>query len=173
MKRKTDEDELHPERAGVAISVEGAAEHARRRPEPARVVGAVLQNLHEVDERDHDHAEQDASRYQKRQNHARRRLTTSSSRSRASSVPNRLGHGMTRRRIRGRRGRGTPRRSTIVARIDQPTPQPWCLWNQTNAAGLVRMATNVAARASVAPLLREQVDCFLARKRERARFRHG
>jgi hypothetical protein len=97
------------------------------------------------------------SRNQKRQNHARRRLTTSSSLSRVSSVPNRLGHGMNRRRTRSI----SPRKAAtvvIVARIDQPMLQPSCLWNQTNAAGLVRTATKVAARASVRHCCASRVD---------------
>jgi hypothetical protein len=33
-----------------------------------------------------------------------------------------------------------------VATIDQPTEIPACSWSQRKSAGVVRMATNVAAR---------------------------
>jgi len=81
------------------------------------------------------------------QNQARRRATTSSSRSRWSSVPNSVGHGISRRSPRSI----APRNPTTIpraARIAQPTESPACRWNQTKAAGLVISATAVAARRS-------------------------
>ena len=81
------------------------------------------------------------------------------------------GHGMKRRRTRSIR----PRKAAtvvIVARIDQPMLQPWCLWNQTNAAGLVQGRQRCGPRESP-PLLRQQSRLFLIRKRAGARIRHG
>src|SRR6266508_6466013 len=86
-----------------------------------------------------------ATRNQKRQNDVRRRLTTSTSLSSASSVPYRLGQGSRRRTIRSTR----PLKATIVANVarsDQPMPQPCVKWNQTKTAGLVIIATAVATR---------------------------
>ena len=60
---------------------------------------------------------------------ARRRFVMSSSRSRASSVPKRLGHGMTRRT----RMSTSPRKATIAMNVtssDLPMLQPLWWWNQ-------------------------------------------
>ena len=70
-----------------------------------------------------------ASFSQKRQVHARRRLVTSSSRRRASSVPKRLGQGMTRRTRMSTRPRNTITQSAVTTR-DLPTLQPLWWWNQ-------------------------------------------
>ena len=89
-----------------------------------------------------------ARRTQRRQNHARRRARTSSSLSRGSSVPKRLGHGITRRM----KTSTIPRNAmapTIAPTRAQRQFQPKPRWRKKNAAGLVRMATNVAARVSV------------------------
>ena len=84
-----------------------------------------------------------AARSQKRQNHTRRRLTTSSSRSLRLSSPNRLGHGIARLNARSTMPRNA---ITIrnVARSDVPSPQPSTSCSQMKAAGLVSRATAVA-----------------------------
>src|SRR5919108_2332333 len=81
------------------------------------------------------------------QNQERRRATTSCSFRRRSSIPNKLGQGMKRRRPRST----TPRKaitSPAAARSDQYHDQPTCRWNQRKATGLVRTATKVVARVS-------------------------
>src|SRR6185437_11800676 len=88
-----------------------------------------------------------AVRYQKRHVQARRRLTTSSSRSRVSSVPKRLGQGMSRRMTRSTSPR-KPITTPKVAAIEAPTPRCVLCRNQKYAAGLVRTAMKVATRAS-------------------------
>jgi hypothetical protein len=90
---------------------------------------------------------QTASRSQKRQNQARRRLTTSSSRRFTLSEPKRLGHGIVRLKSRST----LPRKAMThrnVATSDHRSDQPWSRWNHTKSAGLVSTATNVAARLS-------------------------
>src|SRR5919197_3092320 len=85
------------------------------------------------------------SRTSRLQNHDRRRATTSSSFSCRSSIPKRLGHGMSRRTPRStspRKARTRP----AAPRTDQYHDQPTCRWNQRYAAGLVRTATKVVAR---------------------------
>ncbi len=87
-------------------------------------------------------------RNQKRQNQARRRPTMSSSRSCTLSVPNRLGHGISRWKSRSAKPRKTTTTPT-VASSDTHQFQPFCCVNQTKSAGLVSTATIVAARVSV------------------------
>ena len=86
-----------------------------------------------------------ASLSQKRQVQARRLFVMSSSRRRASSVPKRLGHGMTRRT----RMSVSPRNTTIARNVtnsDLRTLQPSWWWSQKKTSGLVMIATKVAAR---------------------------
>src|SRR6185312_6954339 len=90
---------------------------------------------------------QTASRYQKRQNQTLRRAITSSCCS-ALSAPNRLGQGMNQRNTMSTRPRNAIT-STNVHRSAHGTLRPAWEWNQTNAAGLVRTATMVAARVSL------------------------
>src|SRR5919109_4178790 len=88
-----------------------------------------------------------ASRTLRDQYQARRRLTTSSSRRRVLSVPNRLGQGSIRRMATSTK----PRKAITIAMVatsDQPTLQPSNLCSQTKSAGLVSSATVVAARVS-------------------------
>ena len=83
----------------------------------------------------------------KRHVQARRRLTMSSSRSLASSVPKRLGHGMIRRTMMST----MPRKATTAKKVrssDFPTPQLLWWWNQKKTAGLVASAMSVATRVS-------------------------
>ena len=71
-----------------------------------------------------------ASFIQKRQNQARRRAMTSSSRRRGLSWPNRLGDGISRRKTRS----ATPRKTTIVPTVaasDWSVVQPLYCLNQT------------------------------------------
>src|SRR6185312_2254173 len=88
-----------------------------------------------------------ASRYQKRQNQTRRRAITSSCCS-ALSAPNRLGQGMNQRNTMSTRPRNAIT-SMNVQNSAHGTLRPAWEWNQTNAAGLVRTATMVAARVSL------------------------
>ena len=88
-----------------------------------------------------------ASFSQKRQNQARRRAITSSSRSWGLSWPNRLGDGISRRNTSS----ATPRKTMIVPAVatsDHRVLQPLYCLNQTKTAGLVSTATMVAARVS-------------------------
>jgi hypothetical protein len=88
-----------------------------------------------------------AQRYQKRQNQTRLRATTSSFWS-AASAPNRLGHGISQRNTMSTR----PRKAITSKNVHTSahgTLSPAWEWNHTNAAGLVRTATNVAARVSL------------------------
>src|SRR5438445_5996806 len=88
-----------------------------------------------------------AQRATKRQVHDLRRLTMSSSRRRMSSVPKRLGQGITRRTSRSTSPR-KPITTPAVAAIDQPTLKPSWLRNHMKAAGLVSSAISVATRVS-------------------------
>ena len=79
---------------------------------------------------------------------ARRRLTTSSSRRRGSSVPKRLGHGMRRRMTRSRKPRKARTTSTVQA-IDQPKLQPGLPGGRrSRRPGWRECATYVPTRAS-------------------------
>ena len=99
-------------------------------------------------------AENVKNRNQKRQNHARRRLTTSSSRSSRLSVPKRLGHGMLRLKIRSTRPRKPITRKN-VAISDSRMLQPCTWWNQKKTAGLVRSGDEGGGAAEALPLLGE------------------
>ena len=82
---------------------------------------------------------------QKRQNQARRRPTTSASRSSALSTPNRLGHGISLRKTRSAKPRKTIT-TPSAASSETHQLQPFCWLNQTNSAGAVITATTVATR---------------------------
>ena len=98
-----------------------------------------------------------ASRSFLRQYQARRRPITSSSRSCWLSEPNRLGHGIIRRKSRSEKPRKTMT-TPNVARSAQYQAQPLYSLNQMKSAGLVRMATMVAARVSVRHWSASSVD---------------
>ena len=84
---------------------------------------------------------------QNRQNQARRRPTTSSSRRVWLSSPKRLGHGISRRKRRSAKPRKTITIASVASRATHQS-QLFCCVNQTNNAGAVRTATTVAARVS-------------------------
>jgi cyclophilin family peptidyl-prolyl cis-trans isomerase len=84
---------------------------------------------------------------QNRQNQARRRPTTSSSRRVWLSSPNRLGHGISRRKRRSAKPRKTMTTASVASRACHQFQLFWYV-NQTNNAGAVRTATTVAARVS-------------------------
>ncbi len=89
-----------------------------------------------------------AKRKNERHVHERRRLTMSSSRRRASSVPNRLGHGIIRRMTRST----TPRNAITKPNVrssDLRALYPTWWWNQKYVPGLVSSATIVAIRLSL------------------------
>src|SRR5437016_1819934 len=86
-------------------------------------------------------------RYQNRQNHTLRRAITSSC-WRAASAPNRLGQGMNQRNTMST----NPRKAITSANVSSSahgTESPVWTCSHTNAAGLVRRATIVAARVSL------------------------
>ncbi len=88
---------------------------------------------------------------QNRQNQARLRPITSSSRRSSLSTPNRLGQGISLRK----RSSANPRKTTTIPRLASNAchqGQSFCWLNQTKSAGAVMTATTVATRVSLRQL---------------------
>jgi hypothetical protein len=89
-----------------------------------------------------------ANRAVRPQNHARRRASRSSSFSRRSSTPKRLGHGISRRVPTSTSPRKAATAPTVPASA-QYHAQPTSRWSQRKTAGLVTIAAAVAASVSI------------------------